>query len=511
MADGILGPTLQATAALVFVYLVYRFLTRSRPPPALRSVALLVLGDVGRSPRMMYHAESFAKLGFETYIVGYEGAKPTTSLLSLPRVRFLYLPPPPIAVRALPFLLGAPWKVAHQCVSILQALLVRAPHPPEYLLVQNPPSIPTLALVSLIAATRGTKVIIDWHNLGYSILALRLGNKHVFVKLARRFEATFGRRAYAHLFVTQAMCDHLSREWSLQGRKVVLHDRPPAHFRRAAQSEIHELFLRLAPNLPTDFLPRYSTPYSTPMTEVKASRTTSVDSAITDPTMASNQLAMPCLRKDRPALVVSSTSWTPDEDFSILLAALSAYEHAARSPDSKLPKVLCVVTGKGPDRDKYMAEVQSLQRGTGEESPWEHVRCISLWLEAEDYPVLLGSADVGVSLHASSSALDLPMKIVDMFGCGLPVCALDFACLPELVHHEENGLVFRTAEELANHLRTLLTGFPHLSTTLRSLQKNLQASSRPANRSIGEEIGWGSWDENWDAVVRPLVTPGAEK
>ena len=38
-----------------------------------RSVAILVLGDIGRSPRMMYHAQSFADSGFVTYLIGYGG------------------------------------------------------------------------------------------------------------------------------------------------------------------------------------------------------------------------------------------------------------------------------------------------------------------------------------------------------------------------------------------------------------------------------------------------------
>ena len=95
--------------------------------------------------------------------------------------------------------------------------------------------------------------------------------------------------------------------------------------------------------------------------------------------------------------MVSSTSWTADEDFSILLDALCEYERAARVPESQLPHVLAVITGKGPEKEMYMSRVERLQRGEepGREDggPWKYVRCVSLWLESEDYPLLLGKSD----------------------------------------------------------------------------------------------------------------------
>ena len=44
-----------------------------RRSPAGKRVCVLVLGDIGRSPRMQYHAISLAKEGFQVDLVGFSG------------------------------------------------------------------------------------------------------------------------------------------------------------------------------------------------------------------------------------------------------------------------------------------------------------------------------------------------------------------------------------------------------------------------------------------------------
>src|SRR4029077_5100988 len=76
--------------------------------------------------------------------------------------------------------------------------------------------------------------------------------------------------------------------------------------------------------------------------------------------------------------------------------------------------------------------------------------------EAEEYPRVVAAADLGVSVHRSTSGLDLPMKIADLQGAGVPVCALDYGPgLGEMIRHGDNGLLFRDATELAEQLQRL--------------------------------------------------------
>ena len=234
---------------------------------------------------------------------------------------------------------------------------------------------------------------------------------------------------------------------------------------------------------------------------------------------------MPELRPDRPALLLSSTSWTADEDFSLLITALDKYQEAIKS-GVKLPKLLVVITGKGALRKPFEKTVAEREK-----SAWKDVCVRCHFLPAKDYPTLLGCADLGVSLHTSSSGRDLPMKVVDMFGCGVPVLAKGFGCIDELVKHGENGLVFDTGEGLGKQMivslldeectgtdvQDTLAGFPESSKLDKlhsyfseQIKRNEASTARRSDYRRTEEMDdeWTTWDDNWDRVVyRGILNP----
>ena len=99
----------------------------------------------------------------------------------------------------------------------------------------------------------------------------------------------------------------------------------------------------------------------------------------------------------------------------------------------------------------------------------------SIWLESDDYPKLLGCADLGVCLHYSSSGYDLPIKVVDMFSSALPVCAVRYDTINELVKENKNGLLFQTCDELSEQLYSFIDDFNKYGESKRliSMRNNL--------------------------------------
>ena len=312
------------------------------------------------------------------------------------------------------FVFTAPLKAIWQFWA-LWLVLAHEIKPARFMIVQNPPSIPVLAVCAVMCWLRKTQLVIDWHNTGYSILALKMGRSHPFVKLSKAYEKYFSSSARINFAVSDAMRRQLKRDFNIKAPLLRLYDRPTSDFHLISPEERLEF--------------------------------------LSDMDLPAEQQA--ALEKGALKVLVSSTSWTPDEDFSLLLDSLVEYSKVATTSNTTLPELLVVITGKGPQKSLYLDKIDELEKG----GKLKKVDIKTAWLPTAAYAMLLASADLGVSLHKSSSGVDLPMKVVDMFGAGLPVVGYSlFESWSELVKEGVNGRGFGTSEELTSILVQLLGG-----------------------------------------------------
>ncbi len=400
---------------------------------------------------MQYHAHALAMSGVEVDFIGYDGAPLPKRVGEHPRISVRQIRESRLRAGAgrssLLYSAAALIDAVLLSIRLLSALL-RAPRF-ELLLVQNPPAIPTLYMSWLAARLRGARLVIDWHNLGFTILALRLGRRHPGVRLARWFERLAGRLADAHLCVSRGFARFLTDKFRLMNVRV-LYDRPAAAFTAVDRTEREQirqaLFTRLG------------------------------------------------IRGAGPVgFVVSPTGWTADEDFDVVIDAVLQIEDRIRGweaggPQRRFPDLVVLVTGDGTRRAEFERRFAGL--------PARRIQLRTRWLDPDDYPRIVSSADLGLCLHRSSSGVDIPMKVVDLFGAGVPVCALDYgASLAERVRHGDNGLLFSTARQLADELFDLFETFPGSASMLERLRSGARRSARP------------TWEEGWATEARPVLLP----
>lgn len=408
---------------------------------------VLALADLGKSARMQYHARALAASGAEVDLIGYEGTGLPRAILDDPRITVHRFRPSTLRYRQVSgtgYALVAIWDTLRVAAKLWRVL--RRLAPPDLVLMQNPPAFPTLAVCWSALHRKDVRFVVDWHNLGYTVLRQRLGRWNPAVRLARWYERRDARRVHANICVSRGMAAWLESRFGVP-RPTVLYDRPAAVFTPVERGERERfkqaLFGRLGVRLGVN------------------------------------------------ALIVCPTSWTEDEDFDLVVEAVNYLEDRIRgweaaAPGRRFTDIVILVTGDGERRLRFERLFAGL--------PARRVQLRTRWLEPEEYPKVVGSADLGLCLHRSSSGLDIPMKVADLFGTGVPVCALDYgACLAERVRHGDNGLLFSTGRQLADVLFDLFETFPSDQSTLERLRTGARRSARP------------TWDEGWTKDAKPIL------
>jgi beta-1,4-mannosyltransferase len=397
---------------------------------------------------MRYHAQALAAHGVDVDLVGFEGTPLPRQTTSDPHITVHRL-------SASMLRHGAP-PLSYAPVAFVDAMRIgfrlwrtlRKLARPNLVLVQNPPAFPTLFVAWFTLCRRDVRFVIDWHNVGFTVLRLRLGQWHPAVRLARWMERRDARRADASLCVSEGLAAFLTSRFGVAPARV-LYDRPASIFAPLQRTERERyrqaLFARLG------------------------------------------------IRATAVGFIVCPTSWTEDEDFDLVIDAVVRLEDRIRgweaaAPDRRFPDIVILVTGDGARRAEFERRFAGL--------PARRVRLRTRWLEPDDYPRVVGSADLGLCLHRSSSGLDIPMKVADLFGAGVPVCALDYgASLAERVRHGVNGLLFSTATQLASVLFDLFENFPADDRPFERLRTGARKSARL------------TWEDGWNRDARAILLP----
>ena len=433
------------------------------------NAAVLVVGDLNRSPRMLNHClaltEAFPNIN-EISLIGYNGGDIRSDIANNPKIKQYYIRKGINKfLSKLPrflFILAALIKIILQTLS-LTWILFRIPKF-KFLILQNPPGIPSMLICWIICRLRGAKFIIDWHNYGYTIL--KVNNRPNFlVNLACKYEKYLGKKSDLNFCVSQAEKRDLKKEFNIDA--ICLPDRPvKGLFKFLNELEANDLYK----NYPNELYSLIDT-------------------------------HLPENKNLKPIVMISSTSWTPDEDFSMLLDAFIKTEEMIKESiedktqkniynitEDKIKKILFLITGRGPMRDKFMDKVS--------EANLKYFDVKSIWLESDDYPKLLSLVDLGISLHYSSSGIDLPMKVVDMFSGCLPVASVYYETINELVKENENGFLFKNSKDLGKILKNVII---ELSATGKC-EKIIKF-----RENLHKELDKNDWVSQWKQRIPPAL------
>jgi beta-1,4-mannosyltransferase len=408
-----------------------------------KKIGIFVIGDIGRSPRMVNHAVEFSNIpGKSVEIVGLmetelpaQLKKSNITVLNLPTF-YLRL------IKLLPSIVYLVLRMAIEFLMLIYVLFFKRFGKYELIFVQNPPAIPLLPALFFYKVAFGIPVHVDVHNFGYTLF--QTTNKRLLA-IMKALEIFFIRITSSKIYtVSRKMKQVVETTWRAKNVSV-LYDQPNHRvFNKFSLTETHQFLLQIE--------------------ELKVSANETVA------TVKGNNSIIE--KSSSNLLFIVSSSWSADDNFPLLINAMALYQRV----QTQNVNLIFVFTGTGPLKSHYASILKSLQ--------FKNIKIILQWFKTEDYPKIVACADYGISLHDSTSGCDLPIKILDYFGCEVPAIAYYYTeTISELVVPFENGFLFTTEQDLCDIFTKIVS--PGLSTKWKFSQK--------------------TWEKEWNGVVRPGI------
>ena len=411
------------------------------------------------------------------------------------------------------------------------------------ILVQNPPSVPALLILQPLAKLFGCKLIVDWHNVGTTILKYEsFKNDRLYKSLEKYllrkpgniftsictmknfdvvlfvhfcFEIFFG-KGDINIVVSARMQEFLTKLYSLS-----IFDRLRYAIYVACSSDLHTDSVSQVPaagSIVGNFIIFRDLPLKTMKHLNKSSFSISKHEELV-------QKYWDILSKSirESFILIMSCSWSCDDDLEFFYAMLEIIFRKSNHEESDpSANIHFIVTGTGPSHHRFLqklrnsriTELEAIQEESN--SPSEdsssctvHYRSqalTSIYFHSYDgYLEALSRSHIGISLHRSSSMLDLPMKVVEYSSCGVPSIALDYPGMEEgmqYLNEEDNqrykiGWTSHTPQEMAGQIQQCAASHASKYDVFYSdIAENVRRMHvTPSN----------SWEEKWDALIAPIL------
>ncbi len=210
-----------------------------------QTAAILVLGDLNRSPRMLNHSKAISEVMNnvdEVSLIGYKGSDLRSDIANDNKIKVYYIPDDYCKFfKTLPrifFILSAFIKIIVQVFYLFYTLLTIPRF--NFLILQNPPGIPAIYICSIVCFIRRATFVLDWHNYGYTILECNGRNKLICF-IAKLYEHLYGHSSHINFCVSDAMKKNLKKMFNIDA--ITLPDQAMKNvFKRLNLEEAHTVF-----------------------------------------------------------------------------------------------------------------------------------------------------------------------------------------------------------------------------------------------------------------------------